>query len=317
MNQNTVIKNKYYLGEMVYYANIASNRFIGKDIFGYKKPVMTAEEGNKALFERIVSGKPFAATRLGGTEARTIADVLHTRAGGRIGGLRDITIDRIVDLSGFFPRNKDLLGAFTDMYLDCAGDIDILAVWNVVMQEYFADDLAKNARLSALRMMEPYYFPDPWSRALKGKKVVVIHPFANTIISQYNRRDELFENRDILPEFELRTVKAVQTVGGEKDDRFDTWFDALDHMYNEVMSSDFDIALIGCGAYGLPLSIRIKRAGKQAVHVGGCLQVLFGIKGKRWDDHEIIGKLYNDSWVRPGENEKISRGDVVENSCYW
>jgi hypothetical protein len=88
-------------------------------------------------------------------------------------------------------------------------------------------------------------------------------------------------------------------------------------MYDEAMSKDIDIALIGCGAYGFPLATRLKKAGKQAVHIGGSLQILFGIKGKRWDDHEIIGKLYNDAWVRPGDNEKVNGSSVVENSCYW
>lgn len=43
---------------------------------------------------------------------------------------------------------------------------------------------------------------------------------------------------------------------------------------------DYDICLIGCGAYGFPLAAHAKRKGKKAVHLGGALQLLFGIKGK-------------------------------------
>ena len=45
------------------------------------------------------------------------------------------------------------------------------------------------------------------------------------------------------------------------------------------MKFDFDVALIGCGAYGFPLAAKLKTAGKQAIHLGGVLQALFGIKG--------------------------------------
>ena len=61
--------------------------------------------------------------------------------------------------------------------------------------------------------------------ALKGKRVLVIHPFDDTIQKQYLRRETLFDDPNILPEFELHTIKAVQTIVGTKDERFETWFD--------------------------------------------------------------------------------------------
>ncbi len=309
----------YQKSRISYYGNALARRIIKHNLSEpkYKKPVMSDDEGNKALAEMIKSGKPFAAVRFGGTEAKTIADVLYTKAGGKLGGLTDKTLYRIMNLSGFFPEEKNLLFRFTELYTECAKDVDILGVWNIVMQSYLADEMTRDAKLSELRMFEPYYFNEPWTKALEGKKVLVIHPFAETIESQYKKREQLFNNKEILPEFKLNTVKAVQTLAGETDSRFNTWFEALDYMYNEAMKKDFDIALIGCGAYGFPLATMIKRAGKQAVHIGGSLQVLFGIKGKRWDNHEVIGKLYNDAWVRPGDREKISKSDIVENNCYW
>ena len=46
-------------------------------------------------------------------------------------------------------------------------------------------------------------------------------------------------------------------------------------------------------------------------------QLLFGIKGKRWDDHPVISKLYNPAWVRPDETEGISNKEKVEGGSYW
>jgi hypothetical protein len=88
-------------------------------------------------------------------------------------------------------------------------------------------------------------------------------------------------------------------------------------MMEKINNIDFDVALIGCGAYGLILSNHVKKLNKQAIHIGGGLQILFGIKGRRWDVHPEISQLYNNSWVRPSNNEKTLNIDVVEGGTYW
>ena len=51
--------------------------------------------------------------------------------------------------------------------------------------------------------------------------------------------------------------------------------------------------------------------------MAGATQLLFGIEGKRWDDHPFIGKLYNDAWVRPAPAETIPNREAVEGGSYW
>ena len=108
----------------------------------------------------------------------------------------------------------------------------------------------------------------------------------------------------------------MQSIAGTKTE-FDDWFAALEYMYNEAMKIDFDIAIIGCGAYGFPLAAKLKKAGKQAIHLGGATQILFGIWGSRWDNVEPIRKLKNEFWVRPSKEETPSGAKKVENACYW
>lgn len=163
-------------------------------------------------------------------------------------------------------------------------------------------------------------FKESMDKSVRRKKVLVIHPFADSIKYQYeNNRKKLFQNTDYLPKFKLYTMKAVQTIADERDDRFDDWFEALDYMYFEAMKFDFDIALIGCGAYGYPLAAKLKKAGKQAIHLGGVLQIMFGVIGKRWEDDEnpIVRNLFNEYWIRPSDNEIPSNSKSVEKGCYW
>lgn len=88
-------------------------------------------------------------------------------------------------------------------------------------------------------------------------------------------------------------------------------------MTEEARKIDFDIAIIGCGAYGLPLAVRIKHMGRKAVHMGGAHQLLFGIRGARWDNNEFLKPFYNEYWTRPSQSERPKNAERVEGACYW
>lgn len=89
------------------------------------------------------------------------------------------------------------------------------------------------------------------------------------------------------------------------------------YMKKEIDKVDYDICLIGCGAYGFPLAAHVKRTGKKAIHLGGGLQLLFGIRGKRWDMRDEYKSLMNEYWIRPSEDETPVVAKKVEGACYW
>lgn len=114
----------------------------------------------------------------------------------------------------------------------------------------------------------------------------------------------------------LITFKPVQGIGDSKYDlKYKTWFEALEDMKSQISGIDFDIALIGAGAYGMFLGAHCKALGKQAVHMGGALQLLFGIKGKRWDPCGF----YNEHWIRPATGETPKGVEKFEHGtfAYW
>lgn len=314
-------KSKFFLeyckGLAVYYCNVFTRRMLNKNVLHtkYEKKVHSAVDGNKMIKEYIRKGIPFAAVRLGGTEIRTIADTIYSQYKLPIFGLNQRTLKRICTLSGFFPATKENVKSFSKLYLEMLPCVDILCVWDCFMQGYFAKNFAEQAELTTLYALEPYYFDLPWSSELKGKKVLVIHPFAKTIAKQFIQKEKIFKNAEVLPDMQLMTLKAVQSLGGKSN--FNSWFEALEWMYSEAMKMEFDIALIGCGAYGLPLAIKFKKAGKQAIQIGGALQLLFGIKGKRWESKPEAAKLFNENWVRPDESERPETANSVEGACYW
>jgi hypothetical protein len=79
-------------------------------------------------------------------------------------------------------------------------------------------------------------------------------------------------------------------------------------------TANFDIALIGAGAWSLPLAAHAKKIGKKAIHLGGTLQLLFGIRGGRFDQW---GFAYHQGWIRPLPEETPANCQRMEKGAYW
>ena len=298
---------------------------------------------NDMIYELLSSDQPCMIARFGATEINCINNYLcvHSDKSTWQKWLDYITDDthtpwwnkdqfHLMSIySGIFPESQDTAERFSQRYLDDMQEIDMLACF-----QYLETKMPMHHSFAKveLEMLYPFYVDRPWTRILSGKRVLVIHPFDCTIRQQYDKRACLFDNPDVLPDYELITLKAVQTVAGNKSE-FEDWFEALRYMENQIDAIDFDIALIGCGAYGFPLAAYIKRKGKKAVHIGGGLQLFFGILGRRWVEcypvesplHYRPGitinidysPLFNNNWIYPLSVDTPVNAQAVEGACYW
>jgi hypothetical protein len=216
--------------------------------------------------------------------------------------------------AGFFPSDFKNLEIFYNLIIKDISQIDILGSW--LTSEKYIRHYIRNAKTTALNNLEPYFSDNPWTSVLKDKNILVIHPFSKTIEKQYINKNKLFSNEKILPDFNLLTYKPVQS-GASEASEFKTWFEALDKMTNDISKMNFDIAIIGAGAYGLPLAANIKRLNKKAFHLGGATQILFGIIGKRWEKNPNFVPMFNNYWTRPSSEEQPKSFEKVEGGCYW
>lgn len=280
--------------------------------------LLTREIGNCYILKGISKGDPFAYCRFGFVEMDIMIRCQRDKLLGTHSLNRREKTVRLFNIQG--TSEKTGVYKFNTIMNEACQEADVLGVWNnLAMGDALINTLIKdrNKKIVDAVSVEPYIFDIPWSYALRGKRVLVVSPFSETIKLQYkNNREKLFKNKKVLPEFELVTVDSVWYSSEDKDERFENWFDAYEFLYNRIMSEDFDIALLGCGPFGFPLAARIKRAGMQAIHMGGAVQLLFGIKGKRWDD--TIGRwLYNDYWVRAPISTMPGHAEILDGSCYW
>ncbi len=284
----------------------------------YNSKILFDQEGNDLIREMISTNLPQMYSRLGYAELACIRFYLQKRSGKKKKYPKQIQFS-MRNNAGYFPVNDDLLDKFSQFFLEHIKSVDVMGVWFNDYEDVVCNRYCGRARLVDLDCLNPFLYKYPWSSRLKGKKVLVVHPFVESIKKQYSeKRTLLFENPDVLPEFELKTVKAVQSIAGSPVE-FGSWFDAYEHMCAEIKKVDFEIAIIGAGAYGLPLASFVKSIGKQAIHMGGTTQILFGVKGRRWETGYVdtIAKLFNDHWMRPLETEIPSGYRKVEDGCYW
>jgi hypothetical protein len=262
------------------------------------------------LFKIVESGVPSTIGKIGNSEMVALHCALLKQ------NLNQGDLHNIFTVAGVFPPTERGLNDFVGEFSSSLSQVDVLAKWRDEREDVLIATYCPTASLVALRELEPFYWENPWSAALEGKKVLVISPFTDTITSQYDNRLHLWQDSTVLPPMELSTIKCPVSHYLQPSP-YESWLEGLEDMKNQMSIQDFDVCLIGAGAWSLPLAAHAKRLGKIGIHLGGGLQVLFGIKGKRWDKHDVISNFYNDYWVRPSETETPAKAFMVEEGCYW
>lgn len=218
------------------------------------------EKANEYIYRLLISDKPIMISRFGSTESGIIMNYLSVHSKDSFLKLCKKYVTDTMGLpwwdkvnlavmkkhSGIFPERIDILERFSERYLKDIPEIDLLGSFNYAEKFMPLRNDVINVHLECLY---PFWVEKPWTLALAGKKILVIHPFIDTIKSQYSRHNLLFENKNILPLFDFKTLRAVQSVA-DNDVLFKDWFEALKWMENEIDKIDFDICILGCGAYG-------------------------------------------------------------------
>lgn len=214
-------------------------------------------------------------------------------------------------------------------YEKACSSADILATgWHppiVVREQELLKIMKYSGAQCVLRALEPYYWPvkERWFEPLHGQRVCVVSSFAHTIASQIKKGERrIWPDGNMWPSAEWSFVKtgyapslALGRAGWECDD-LESWETCVDYVVGEVMKTSARVVLIGCGGLGMIIAGRLQAAGKLCIVMGGAIQVLFGIKGRRWQEHQISG-FWNSDWVGPSESETPAGAIDVERGCYW
>lgn len=284
--------------------------------------VLSFLEGAQELYYKFKETSPLCVGKLGNAELMCLYNYhysLHTK---QVPISWNPTVEKEIYINaGVFPQNEQARIYFCEEIGRAVQNCDIMSPWNNGLGDFekrFIKSSNPNCIMVDLCALEPYYSGIPWTGHLKNKNVLVVSPFSGTIELQFKRKDKVWPNR-LLPDFNLIPLyhPTSKAISSSIQNPYDTWIDMVNDLKSKISKIDFDIALIGTGASSLPLASYIKTLGKQAIHLGGPLQILFGIKGRRWDSNKTMQAFYNDFWVRPSDVETPSRSQDVEGGCYW
>jgi hypothetical protein len=284
---------------------------------------MELHKDNLYIKSLIESTKPFFIGRIAGVELKVAYKIITNQR-------QDIDHD-LVELernAGIHITTLTSLQAYaealTNSYKSCTG----IAEWELtgkvfaltgIGQEFITRLTPTIPKINA-RALEPYYFQDSWMEALKGKRILIVHPFIKTLQKQISNFRNIFPGRKWFEDCEFVFAQPPLTLAGnhrEKDwQEHYTIF--IEHLKNLTTNTEFDIALVAGGGYGMLIADFIFRnLGKSTIYVGGALQLFFGVIGKRWFDNKEILQLVNDDWIRPVNEDKPPNFIKVEKGCYW
>jgi hypothetical protein len=169
-----------------------------------------------------------------------------------------------------------------------------------------------------LPALEPYYAPEhlQWTRLLVGQKVAIVSPFAETIQKQIKK--PIWSNGILPPSIDWQTIRTgfppSIAPNGPCAWSVGSWQEAVDLLVKQVESAKVRVVLLGCGSLGMLVAHRLRASGHICIVLGGALQILFGIKGRRWLT-EPVAKHFNKHWIFP--LERPSGASIIEGGCYW
>lgn len=272
---------------------------------------------DKIVSDYIKNDKPFMMARIGNTELWIVKQYLQKKM-HLIDNYKTFWLDYFFSTSGFFAKNNNLddVDKYAKYHIEaikncdfnlCYGNDELAEGLNIVLQNLQENPINYNWE----NLSNP--FISSWFKLFKNKKILVISPYSKSINNQIKNINKLYDN--IYPDMEVITYQCLETQLNNTNG-YDSFFDALESMKNDIENIEFDIALICCGAYGYLLSSIIKNMGKSAIELCSYLPNWFGIKIKRYCTNLSINKYWNSNWIFPIENP-IKNAEKIEDSCYW
>lgn len=274
-----------------------------------REMIFSAGGGNDAVRKVIETGAPAALGKIGSLEAEAVTCFLKGSEYPEV--LRRQMLDNV----GIHPVDRESLDAFCRSYLHAVDNLDVLAARGHPGETQIINRV-RNRTLVRLRSFESWLHPRPWSSALQGRRVLVITPFARSVLSQYQKRAGIWRDLSVLPPFELRVVRMPLSPGLVPP-LHKNWQERYQELIDDCDRTPYDIMLVGAGGLSLPLIHHARTQGKIGFHLGGHMQILFGITGRRWDRDRVLHSLQTPAWIRPTGDEAPPTVAKVEQGCYW
>jgi len=283
----------------------------------YYKPLIQKSEALN-LLNGSKNGCAFA--KIGTTELQALENIERKMTFGIPSLSWKKASQRLFLESGVFPKTRKQFDEFIEIYQKSIAGLDGITLWqeDPFLSAFEHEIAAKHCPL-ALKLQSTVFWPFSVLPFLSDLKWLVVSPFVRSMQKQLPNMKNIFKKFSWADSIEgiQRSCQFVRCplFSYMEPSPFQTWSQGLEKLLEQILVHEFDLAIVGAGAWSLPLVTEIKNAGRKAMHFGGATQLFFGIRGKRWD-HYIYDHL-NEYWIRPLPGDTPKGHKVKEDGCYW
>lgn len=211
--------------------------------------------------------------------------------------------------TGVYPTDTDFLAQFARFYADCYYQLDALGLFGNPQEQELLNNYKWTCQTLNYLAMEPrrhipHVNENCYLNLFEGKKILILAPFAQFLQSRgtqeiYEKAWERIGKKWFYP----LSIEAIEfpysyKTARPEQSKYKTSLELLASICEQIDQLDFDVALIGAGALGVPLAVHVKSLGKVGLSLGGHLQVIFGVAGARWrNDPHWVARYLNEHWV--------------------
>lgn len=295
---------------------------VGRPLIG---PARFSELIGEALDER----RGFAAGKVGDAERRILQyPIVLERVSDRkvLWAYEKLLAHQQLGGQGLFPPQAAFYRRWAGPFAEAVRRLDCLGLALHTLEAN--REIVEHHRIEA----RPMYYPDQeptrtvpndesrcWLPRLRGRRVLLVSAFASVLAARANR--ETFEAvwaHNGKPWFEPASVEALDVPYGYLPstwERYPTSFEVLDDVTARIAEREFDVAIVGAGALGIPIAACVKGMGRVGISLGGPIQPLFGVRGARWLADPEWRVFVNDTWADLPPEYRPDPAYTYEN--YW
>lgn len=229
---------------------------------------------------------------------------------------------------GLFPSTQEAMLSYAQLHAQATGELDFLGLVGGRLEADLLDRLQPKGQTISLLELEPNrsvpdqsehcYLPE-----LRGKRVLIVSSIAELLCQRATQATfeavwaksgkAWFAPAQVLP------MPFPYCYDVHTQQRFGRSEHLLEWIVEQIDPARFDLALIAGSSLGIPIAAAIKGMNRSAIALGGALQVLFGVGGRRWwkDPHWREHHI-TPAWISvPADQVPQVAGGYVDGGAYW
>ena len=280
----------------------------------------------------IAEGRGFAAGKLGTSQQHWMVYPILRRSVRSPLAVAEFFRSRVAPHAlrnaGVFPATPEFLLRYNDFYVESVRALDSVGLFlegdemeSLVVRHYGLE------RLIHFQDQEPDRAADGSAGAcflphLRDARVLIVCPFARLLKARATAETyEAVWSKLGKRWFEPASVDALEFpygVAASTRGRYPDAIGLLDEIRAELDRRSYDVALIGAAGLAIPLAAHAKARGKVAIDLGGHLQIVFGVVGKRWRNwSEWRERYFNAHWIDMPAHYRPEDPGVCDEGAYW